>query len=498
MSIGHSPKIVTDGLVFYYDMENTKKSWKGEPTTNIVPSPEHNSRFTTSNSWATYNVNQYNNNTFFSIGTVGSVTDNIVTLSSVGREIRTFDAIHPQTAGGGLSSTHYFIKKINSTQFSVHAYNSNQSGSQGYIDPATGWHKCHESIALDQRIAINATNFPTMWKGSPHLPNSALVKEVVEGAGPDGQSVMRLHVNRTDGIADGMAYGVTPSVTQGDVITVSYWTRSSMANKGHSFSTYFGGSITGGGGLTPTDTKWHKVTSTWVASVTYDYTTYFWPNATTEVPYYIDICDFQVEVNRENAPTPFTIAPRGTSEALVDLTGNHSITVNNVKYGDGTFSFDSSGAGYLSLPSDLGYDTQVSVFAWFKRLGTPIGGYHIICSPTRLEISIPESTGAIRTGVVTDIRYVSNHGSGLTDGNWHYIGFVFDGVTKTSYIDGVNVGTQSVSTGTLSNQPADRRVGKMTSYASNGLIDSFKVYDKALTEAEVKQNFNAHRNRYGI
>ena len=35
MSLSHSPKVVTDGLVFYYDMSNTQKSWKGAPTTNL-------------------------------------------------------------------------------------------------------------------------------------------------------------------------------------------------------------------------------------------------------------------------------------------------------------------------------------------------------------------------------------------------------------------------------------------------------------------------------
>lgn len=35
MSLGHGSKIVTDGLVFYYDIHNTVKSWKGKPTTNI-------------------------------------------------------------------------------------------------------------------------------------------------------------------------------------------------------------------------------------------------------------------------------------------------------------------------------------------------------------------------------------------------------------------------------------------------------------------------------
>jgi hypothetical protein len=34
MSLGHGASIVTDGLVFYYDMGNIQKSWKGAPTFN--------------------------------------------------------------------------------------------------------------------------------------------------------------------------------------------------------------------------------------------------------------------------------------------------------------------------------------------------------------------------------------------------------------------------------------------------------------------------------
>ena len=37
MAHHHSPRIVTDNLVFYYDTGNVLKSYKGEPTTNYVP-----------------------------------------------------------------------------------------------------------------------------------------------------------------------------------------------------------------------------------------------------------------------------------------------------------------------------------------------------------------------------------------------------------------------------------------------------------------------------
>ena len=36
MGLAHSPKVVTDGLVFYYDTGNTDKSWKGPPVTNLA------------------------------------------------------------------------------------------------------------------------------------------------------------------------------------------------------------------------------------------------------------------------------------------------------------------------------------------------------------------------------------------------------------------------------------------------------------------------------
>ena len=36
MGLAHSPSIATNGLVFYYDMNNPQKSWKGAPTTNLV------------------------------------------------------------------------------------------------------------------------------------------------------------------------------------------------------------------------------------------------------------------------------------------------------------------------------------------------------------------------------------------------------------------------------------------------------------------------------
>ena len=44
MALGHSPSIVTNGLVFYYDQNNSQKSWIGWPVTNqyTLPTGDNN------------------------------------------------------------------------------------------------------------------------------------------------------------------------------------------------------------------------------------------------------------------------------------------------------------------------------------------------------------------------------------------------------------------------------------------------------------------------
>ena len=192
------------------------------------------------------------------------------------------------------------------------------------------------------------------------------------------------------------------------------------------------------------------------------------------------------------------------SGSTFSLVGSYTGTLQNgVSYttgGGGSWVFDGTD-DYIDLPNSLGYSTtKLSVFSWFKSNGQPLGNYHIICGGQECEISIPWPSGALRTGVFTDTRFVSNNGSGLNDGVWHHIGFTFDGSTKTSFIDGVNVGTQTV-TGTLITSFSNRRLGRFGSsavYYVNGNISNYMVYDKVLSAMEVAQNFNAQKRRFGF
>ena len=511
------PHIKKDGLVFGYDTgygiadNNTAtRFYPGEPTTNLVPG-DANKSFTTSNSWGTYNTNQYNGNTYFSIGTISSVSNNIVTLSSVGRTIRSFDVLRAQTSGGGITAgTNYVVKKISSTTFSLHAYNGSQNGSQGYINPSTGFYKVHDAYANDTRISINATDFPTMWWGAPHLPNSGLIKEIVEGGGKTpGTNCMRWHVYRGDNVADGMAYNVYTPVTQGDVITVTYWLRAATpnaANKGGTYTTYFGpGNASFSQGFACGEyNKWVRIKHQWTASVTFNFYQYWFPQGSSD-KYAIDIADLQVEVNKGHA-TPFILNSRSSTQSLIDLTKTTDIDVSNV-------SFDSTGQPTFDGTDDRivvntfphiwgGSVTLDAIVKWNDDSRSVIfGNYNVGANDINFEKLTSRSLRFYWNRGERDIQTGSNVVT--TTGNFHHVVFIRDTTANEFkiYVDGVlvhttsNVGTNVTSTGSTFRIGSDTRTG---STVHNGEIPVVKIHDRALSADEVQQNFRAYKNRFNL
>ena len=78
---------------------------------------------------------------------------------------------------------------------------------------------------------------------------------------------------------------------------------------------------------------------------------------------------------------------------------------------------------------------------------------------------------------------------------WYHQALVMDSGTARGYYDGIAAGTKSYTSYTL---PGNVRAGGRASYNWDGQIASFAIYDKALSAAEVKQNFNSERNRFGV
>lgn len=527
MTLGHGPKIVTKGLVFAYDMSDpfTSKSWKGEPTTNVLPSPSANGRFTTSNSWATYNTNQYNGAAFFSIGTIASVSGNLITTTTA-HPLRTFDVVRPQTTGGGVTANvDYFVKKVSDTSFTLHAYNSNQNGSQGYILPS-GFHKVHENIATDTRISVNSTSFPTMWWGAPHLPNSGLVKEIVPGGGRfKGTNAMRLHVTRTVGI-DGMAYGVDTPATTGDEVYVSYWARTNNPGIAFNYQRYQGPSQPYYSRSDTLTADWQYISHTWTAnnppaSNPYSFISYWFPPASTG-PYWVDMADVQVELNTQSGSTPFTLSSRSSTQALLDWTDNNTLTANSLTYNnDRTFSFNGT-SNYISV-GDLGNFSNITIDHWFKfdtvqnyrntlDCNFSTGGANTGNIGPRFEVNSSGAATWIFSGNDSNNSVYTNYSnlnSGLQPNTWYHSVFVWGSSSSYQiYLNGVPSALSpnqiGLNNGAWLGRVSDLSIGRgfvldsAATRSMDGNVGSVKIYNRALTAAEVAQNFQAQRGRYGV
>lgn len=294
-----------------------------EATTNLIPNPTVNAYPTIGNGWGTYQTNQYNSNTSFSIGTIESVIDNIVTLNPVGRPIYTYDVLNADTSGGGVvAGVEYFIKKHSENSFSLHAYDSSQDGSKGL--------RVHDSINNDVRIPISVTDFPTMWHGAPHRPNSGLVKEIIRnGFSSHGKKhdCLRLHTaHKLEGVVgDHMAYGVVPPIETGKDYTVSLYYRAvspETVGREVTLNFYAAGTSFGGERFT-LEKEWQRFSTSFNAPSTGSMNFYF--HGGSGIVW--DISEIQIE-NKVTA-TSFTQGSREVGRVNYPLSINPNIFTLN-------------------------------------------------------------------------------------------------------------------------------------------------------------------------
>jgi len=362
-------------------------------------------------------------------------------------------------------------------------------------------HKSKQRRFFKGKVTTNVvtnTNLNTGW--SKGYQTAILYDEIKPPKGVNSQ-VVGFNKNRSSSYW--YSYGNYAPQTPNTTYTVSLYVKTRDSNFRIRFYTANNsetGRVWGSYITVPNDNKWHRIV--WPSFLNpsnsqSDSLSFNFVMADTGDSSRTWFCAPQMEVGTE--VSPFVDGTRSSTQSLIDLTKTTNIDVSNVSFNSNGFPTFDGTDDFINLPNDLGYDNEVSIFAVFKSNGTPAGGYHIICGGQELEISVP-TAGQLRTGIYTTSRYVNNLGSGLTDGNYHHIGFTFSNNTKTAYIDGVLVGTQSTS-GNLTNSFPNRRLGRFgssSSYYLNGELPVLKIYNRALSAAEVQQNFKAYKNRFNI
>ena len=90
----------------------------------------------------------------------------------------------------------------------------------------------------------------------------------------------------------------------------------------------------------------------------------------------------------------------------------------------------------------------------------------------------------------------------IINSNWVNVVATFDGTYKRIFINGVQQSISTALTGTITQNTTGAAYvgiyGNFAGYPFNGRISQNHIYNRALSAAEIAQNFAAHRGRYGI
>ena len=196
----------------------------------------------------------------------------------------------------------------------------------------------------------------------------------------------------------------------------------------------------------------------------------------------------------------------GSGTTATDLAGTNTISLDNgvgfSSANGGTFVFDG-----IDDEINTNLTTQYTDFSCvviFKNNSTVAWGRLVDKSySTGFFISAYFATGGLGYVGAGIIEPSSPHGQSLQYDTSVYNYFVVtrSGTTHTIYLNGS--GTSASKTGSGSAISATAMAigswsGSSTSQRFTGEIPVVKTYNRALTAAEVDQDFNAYRNRFGI
>jgi len=436
MSAHANPNIVEDNLVFMYDTINSK-SYAGEPTINYIHSQNAVAK--------------------------DSYTTNFATTDG------TYSAKHPNA---------------------IRAYNAAGTQLSNYYNSGV----------------TDATNtYHAHWQYDPILKKPVVVMNDIVG----GQW-------KAKWMGTGMGSWASYGKGHGDTYTISWlqWVDnlSKHAKAGlyrrrasDNSNNFWDGQASSASSYNTKLRTWQRVYHTFTTSSVVDLNStylsiymygHYSPRATVKVA--------DVQFTWGSHPAQFSAEyERTATQALIDRAGNSTIDLSNVSFdSNAQMTFDGTD-DYITLPSDVR-----SIFTSY---------------PNCMECVLKKSSADQGDMVAFDIditrwnlnynMYVSNQWSfDFYDGTEHviaagnyddeYVHFVLqqlsDG-TMQIYANGVLKGSSAASN--LAPNGSSIRIGSRSNGDSryfNGYIPIMKIYNKSLTSAEVLQNFNATKSRFGL
>jgi hypothetical protein len=529
MALGHSPKVVTDGLVFYYDMNNSKKSWIGRPTTNHIASSSI--------------IHRYNNTGFSGASTNTGLTYKgapIYELTFIPQDA-SFISRLGSTEGFGAFHTMGIPLQGNTTYMasiymrsdhplqavSTEGFSNGYSNIGGWTQNSTvstrykedGWTRLYSQFLNNQNgYATRNLAFPDQYGNGTQFTVNTTSTQIIDlsvtvpasGVGIRDFDFFYAIVAASPAITvNGGLTGLT--ILDHGLDTTSYtklsWPSNIRLKAQLPFTYYFRVSVPSTSGANVniniasnftsyttaiTDSKFWKVTfDTTNVAVGQVLKTYW--------------CCPMLEQHNTLYPSTYVNGLRSSTQVVLDMVGNNTITASSLTYNtSGTFSFDgSSNVIAANSPAMPAEDFTIELVVYPTNFSnTPI----VICPQNAgIDQFIQFNTNGtfifkMAAGGDTGERsFVSS--ASCTLNSYNHIVCVKNGVNIGLYLNGILTGSSSGDTtataGWGSTTWSIGQRGNATFYFS-GLIPEIKAYNRGLTAQEVRDNFNATRGRYGL
>ena len=200
----------------------------------------------------------------------------------------------------------------------------------------------------------------------------------------------------------------------------------------------------------------------------------------------------------------------GTGTTWKDLTG--TVADGTLRNGPtysasngGFFSFNSSSSQYATFPNSTALDNQAyTIEAWFRPNVLSHSGFLFEKGTVNTSYSLfLENNGYIyhRTNPLADLNVVT--ASFLNTTSWfQMVATYVNGTGQRLYVNGAQIASNSTA-GTVGTNANGMSIGAYggvsgNSYFWNGSIAICRIYNRAISLAEVQQNFNEQKVRFGL
>ena len=204
----------------------------------------------------------------------------------------------------------------------------------------------------------------------------------------------------------------------------------------------------------------------------------------------------------------------GTGTTWLDRSGsgNNGSLVNGVGYSSsngGSFVFNGSNRGIQLAGTNLSLN-QMTISSWNYSSNYAQNGFMFekttngsLNTQYSLFYNGGDNLIYYRTyGLsLTDLT-VNTSTAGVVNNQWNNVVATWDGTNKRIYVNGILRATSANLTGTVTQNTTGAAYigifGNFAGYPFNGRISKTSIYNRALTAAEIQQNFNALKSRFSI